>query len=368
MSTLSPHIVRTTPQSTDTRTIRRPCFACYSELVLSIFFLFDKTGAHTLHSILLSFCFLQTSKSYSTPLVRLFTHDATMPNQHEDYANVGRAAARAPQWISFYPFEGNYFATSPSQYPDTEGTGVWLAPPSEAPDSATPQTMTLQGAPAASTPSHHGGQISGQGSAFAGTAADTYFSSTPLHQDAPFEADSTFTSNSALPSDSTSTATSFAYDGYGSSRRPVLSRNTISGGRPIYSRGPHTPSARVHPHQPHEAEHEYPPKYYPDPHRLQVPGRTPLAPISPSLTAIPSPTPSSFTTTSTSAQGLFTPQQCQWKNCSSSTVFQREGDLIRHLKTIHISPNAFPCPEPECPRAFGRNDHLKNHMRTMHGS
>jgi hypothetical protein len=127
-----------------------------------------------------------------------------------------------------------------------------------------------------------------------------------------------------------------------------------------------TSTTSVHPHQSHEAEYDYPPNYHPDSHRLQVPGQTPLAPTSPSLTALPSPAPSSHTTTSTSAQGLFTPQQCQWKNCSSSTIFQREGDLVRHLKTIHISPNAFPCPEPDCTRAFGRNDHLKNHLKTMH--
>jgi hypothetical protein len=167
-----------------------------------------------------------------------------MPNQPEDYANVGQAAARAPRWISYYPFDENYLATSPSyQYTETEDTGMWLAPTSEAADPATPQTITLRRAPAASTPSHHSRLqqpnrlISGQISEFAGTAADTYYSSTPLRQDAPFEADSTFTSNSALPSDSTSGATSFAYDGYVIGQRPVPPRNTSSDGRPIHLSG-----------------------------------------------------------------------------------------------------------------------------------
>jgi hypothetical protein len=33
--------------------------------------------------------------------------------------------------------------------------------------------------------------------------------------------------------------------------------------------------------------------------------------------------------------------RCKWEGCRSSTNFRREGDLIRHLRTIHISPNAY---------------------------
>jgi hypothetical protein len=115
-------------------------------------------------------------------------------------------------------------------------------------------------------------------------------------------------------------------------------------------------------YHPHQDQYSHPTSQY-----LEVPGHPTLAPTtshgsptSPSRSTIPSPAPSS------TSHGTFLPQQCKWEDCGSSTIFQREGDLIRHLKTIHISPNAYPCPEPECPRAFGRNDHLKNHLKTIH--
>ncbi|KAL2801974.1 hypothetical protein BJX63DRAFT_139377 [Aspergillus granulosus] len=59
--------------------------------------------------------------------------------------------------------------------------------------------------------------------------------------------------------------------------------------------------------------------------------------------------------------------QCRWEDCSSSTTFRREADLLRHLKTVHVSPKAFPCPELGCNKAFGRTDHLRAHRRNCHG-
>ncbi|KAL3470253.1 hypothetical protein BJX99DRAFT_264423 [Aspergillus californicus] len=56
--------------------------------------------------------------------------------------------------------------------------------------------------------------------------------------------------------------------------------------------------------------------------------------------------------------------QCKWLGCRSSTSFRRELDLIHHLKTIHISPKAYPCSEPNCSMGFGRKDHLKAHLNT----
>ncbi|KAL3440149.1 hypothetical protein BJX65DRAFT_291024 [Aspergillus insuetus] len=57
--------------------------------------------------------------------------------------------------------------------------------------------------------------------------------------------------------------------------------------------------------------------------------------------------------------------QCKWAGCRSSRNFRREGDLIRHLRTIHISPTAFVC--PDCQRSFGRRDHLNEHVKRRHG-
>ncbi|KAI9045934.1 uncharacterized protein KD926_005877 [Aspergillus affinis] len=35
--------------------------------------------------------------------------------------------------------------------------------------------------------------------------------------------------------------------------------------------------------------------------------------------------------------------ECKWEGCQSSTRFSSEGDLVRHLKSIHISPDAYSC-------------------------
>ncbi|KAL5366269.1 hypothetical protein BJX96DRAFT_160657 [Aspergillus floccosus] len=35
--------------------------------------------------------------------------------------------------------------------------------------------------------------------------------------------------------------------------------------------------------------------------------------------------------------------ECKWRGCRSATRFSSEGDLVRHLKSIHISPEAYSC-------------------------
>ncbi|KAL2843453.1 hypothetical protein BJX68DRAFT_243998 [Aspergillus pseudodeflectus] len=55
--------------------------------------------------------------------------------------------------------------------------------------------------------------------------------------------------------------------------------------------------------------------------------------------------------------------KCKWEGCRSSTVFRRIGDLTRHIRTIHILPTAYQCPANHCGKAFGRKDHLKEHMK-----
>ncbi|KAL3489580.1 hypothetical protein BJX62DRAFT_208794 [Aspergillus germanicus] len=58
--------------------------------------------------------------------------------------------------------------------------------------------------------------------------------------------------------------------------------------------------------------------------------------------------------------------RCKWEGCRSPTVFRRVGDLIRHLRTIHILPTAYQCPVKNCGKAFGRKDHLKEHIKGCH--
>ncbi|KAL2843457.1 hypothetical protein BJX68DRAFT_244004, partial [Aspergillus pseudodeflectus] len=58
--------------------------------------------------------------------------------------------------------------------------------------------------------------------------------------------------------------------------------------------------------------------------------------------------------------------QCRWQDCTSSTTFRREADLLRHVKTVHVSRDAYRCPESHCDRTFGRRDHLRAHRRNRH--
>ncbi|CEL08206.1 hypothetical protein ASPCAL11357 [Aspergillus calidoustus] len=58
--------------------------------------------------------------------------------------------------------------------------------------------------------------------------------------------------------------------------------------------------------------------------------------------------------------------QCRWQDCTSSATFRREADLLRLVKTVHVSRDAYRCPESHCDRTFGRRDHLRAHRRNRH--
>lgn len=58
--------------------------------------------------------------------------------------------------------------------------------------------------------------------------------------------------------------------------------------------------------------------------------------------------------------------RCKWEGCTSTRHFSRVGDLIRHIKSIHITPKAYPCRVQNCEKAFGRADHLQEHTRHRH--
>ncbi|KAL3470116.1 hypothetical protein BJX99DRAFT_240108 [Aspergillus californicus] len=58
--------------------------------------------------------------------------------------------------------------------------------------------------------------------------------------------------------------------------------------------------------------------------------------------------------------------QCRWQGCRSTTLFRREHDLLRHLKSIHIRPDAYVCDIGGCRQTFGRRDHLLQHRRRRH--
>ncbi|KAJ5483295.1 hypothetical protein N7530_002541 [Penicillium desertorum] len=58
--------------------------------------------------------------------------------------------------------------------------------------------------------------------------------------------------------------------------------------------------------------------------------------------------------------------QCKWKGCGYRGTFKRESSLVRHIRKIHISPLAHPCPVQGCGKVFNRADNLAQHTRSNH--
>ncbi|RAO69341.1 uncharacterized protein BHQ10_005353 [Talaromyces amestolkiae] len=59
--------------------------------------------------------------------------------------------------------------------------------------------------------------------------------------------------------------------------------------------------------------------------------------------------------------------ECKWEGCNYPGTFKREHELIRHLRTIHITPLAHHCPVEGCDKVCNRDDNLLQHMRNRHG-
>ncbi|KJK63834.1 hypothetical protein P875_00064728 [Aspergillus parasiticus SU-1] len=59
-------------------------------------------------------------------------------------------------------------------------------------------------------------------------------------------------------------------------------------------------------------------------------------------------------------------QRCKWEGCTSTKCFNREADLLRHVRTIHIAPRSYRCNVDGCFKCFNRGDNLKEHMLKVH--
>ncbi|KAL2818753.1 hypothetical protein BDW59DRAFT_151933 [Aspergillus cavernicola] len=57
------------------------------------------------------------------------------------------------------------------------------------------------------------------------------------------------------------------------------------------------------------------------------------------------------------------PYPCPVSGCRSDTQFQNISALKRHVETVHLFPDKYPCPREGCVKAFGRKDHLRDHRR-----
>ncbi|KAL2826580.1 hypothetical protein BJY01DRAFT_255935 [Aspergillus pseudoustus] len=300
-----------------------------------------------------------------------------MQNRPEDYSSnpgcdFAQAGARFPNLISFYQGADQQLESSLSNtYPGAAIAAAWGHVQSgEATGTTTQQQMGVNPGiqyPADASPSFYGEQHDFSGQSPASAAAAAGFS-TPLQQQVPYQAESTRFQNSALPFSTSAATMSSAYEpsyvSTQSQHRPVIHRDSsFNGSLAGHPQRTHLPLRDSEYTNDSSNNNRLHPNYYPQHsqnlHRPLTP--TSLAPTTP----IPSPTPSTNTQQQAPGSSTYKPKQCQWNGCTSTNVFSRETELMRHLRTIHVSPEAFPC--LDCSRTFGRNDHLQQHRRKRHG-
>ncbi|KAJ5222329.1 uncharacterized protein N7469_008569 [Penicillium citrinum] len=56
--------------------------------------------------------------------------------------------------------------------------------------------------------------------------------------------------------------------------------------------------------------------------------------------------------------------RCEWKDCDYLGTFTNEGTLVRHVRTVHVSPYRFNC--TICGKRFGRKDRYRTHRQMAH--
>lgn len=55
---------------------------------------------------------------------------------------------------------------------------------------------------------------------------------------------------------------------------------------------------------------------------------------------------------------------CGWQGCSYEGHFKSEATLMRHISSIHVSPNKFKC--EYCGKGLNRKDRYKAHVQMVH--
>ncbi|RAH49545.1 uncharacterized protein BO95DRAFT_459937 [Aspergillus brunneoviolaceus CBS 621.78] len=60
------------------------------------------------------------------------------------------------------------------------------------------------------------------------------------------------------------------------------------------------------------------------------------------------------------------PVQCNWRGCGTRPTFNRPLDLWRHIKSLHLWPGSYRCPDEGCGELFNRNDNRHDHAMRMH--
>jgi hypothetical protein len=59
---------------------------------------------------------------------------------------------------------------------------------------------------------------------------------------------------------------------------------------------------------------------------------------------------------------------CKWEGCEYDGFFGREDDLLRHVRSVHVSRSSYLCPARECSKSFNRKDNRDAHFRRLHES
>ncbi|CEN62295.1 hypothetical protein ASPCAL08932 [Aspergillus calidoustus] len=55
---------------------------------------------------------------------------------------------------------------------------------------------------------------------------------------------------------------------------------------------------------------------------------------------------------------------CKWERCQNLAGFKRLSEILRHIKEIHLAPDAYTCPVDGCGKTFNRAERLRHHERT----
>ncbi|KAE8147673.1 hypothetical protein BDV25DRAFT_29257 [Aspergillus avenaceus] len=59
--------------------------------------------------------------------------------------------------------------------------------------------------------------------------------------------------------------------------------------------------------------------------------------------------------------------ECKWIDCDSRQKhFARYGDLMRHIRTLHVNPRSIPCVAEDCGEVFNRKDNRDQHVIRKH--
>ncbi|PHZ10650.1 uncharacterized protein RHIMIDRAFT_191314, partial [Rhizopus microsporus ATCC 52813] len=53
---------------------------------------------------------------------------------------------------------------------------------------------------------------------------------------------------------------------------------------------------------------------------------------------------------------------CEYKDCGK--VFGRQEHVKRHIRSIHTKEKPYVCPYDTCQKRFARSDNLNQHIRT----